>query len=274
MSKTFLRLLLAAFVLMFLTTAPTADPSKQPSEISFSDRWIEFETPDLRTPDAQMPEVSAPVTIEVEQCSDEQSCADRDLWVFYQRSRKIDNTGDFAWKDIAAAERSHRTLEDQVIRGMDPNFRILVASALRKLEEAGFNPCITSAFRDDFRQSLIHAGMHALVGYSFHGGSMHGGYGHGVAIDLVSCSGATNDEHYDASKKLWKYIDVHMTELGIRRPLGDRDPPHMAPIYGEEWEFRRLVAARRAESARQVNVHQLPKLPHHAEHFSRKHAHG
>ncbi len=49
-------------------------------------------------------------------------------------------------------------------------------------------PGITSAFRDDYRQSIA-SGRKAASDSSYHGGSRRGGYGHGIAADLVSVKG-------------------------------------------------------------------------------------
>jgi hypothetical protein len=41
------------------------------------------------------------------------------LWNVYQRTeKKRDGSGDFTWKDIAAAERLGMSLGDYVVRGM------------------------------------------------------------------------------------------------------------------------------------------------------------
>jgi hypothetical protein len=34
---------------------------------------------------------------------------------------------------------------------------------------------------------------------------------------------------------LWKWIDAHGKEFGIGRPYLGRDPPHVAPIDGQEY---------------------------------------
>jgi hypothetical protein len=34
---------------------------------------------------------------------------------------------------------------------------------------------------------------------------------------------------------LWKWIDDHGKEFGIGRPYLDKDPPHVAPIDGQEY---------------------------------------
>ena len=95
-------------------------------------------------------------------------------------------------------------------------------------------PGITSAFRDDYRQSIA-SGNKAASDSSYHGGSRRGGYGHGLAADLVSVKGATRMERYASSQELWKWIDAREKELGIGRPYLDRDPPHVGPIDGKEF---------------------------------------
>ena len=194
------------------------------------------------------------------------ACIDTYLWSLYERTPKIDTnkveervkatvkkngktrtvtrtdtkyvTADFAWKDPAAAERSGMSLKDYVIGGMDRGFRLRLYGALRAMDDAGLMPGITSAFRDDYRQSIA-AGLKAASDSSYHGGSRRGGYGHGLAADLVSLKGDTRAERSVSSDELWQWIDAHEKELGIGRPYLDRDPPHVGPTDGKEYADKR-----------------------------------
>lgn len=141
---------------------------------------------------------------------------------------------DFAWKDPKAAEKARMPLMEYVIGGMDRNFKLRLYTALRAMDDAGLAPGITSAFRDDYRQSLA-SGLKAATDRSYHGGSSHGGYGHGLAVDLVSVGGENAAERWASTEKLWKWIDEHGKEFGIGRPYSDRDPAHVAPIDGKEY---------------------------------------
>jgi hypothetical protein len=105
---------------------------------------------------------------------------------------------------------------------------------LHTAEEVGLSPGITSAFRDDYRQSIA-SGLKAANDRSYHGGSFRGGYGHGLAADIVSVNGATRAQRFASTETLWKWIDAHGQEFGIGRPYLDRDPPHVAPIDGKEY---------------------------------------
>jgi hypothetical protein len=127
---------------------------------------------------------------------------------------------------------------EYVIGGMDRGFRLRLYHALRAMDDAGLAPGITSAFRDDYRQSLA-SGLKAAINRSYHGGSSHGGYGHGLAVDLVSANGETDAERWDANEKLWNWIDAHGKDFGIGRPYLDKDPPHVAPIDGQEYVAHR-----------------------------------
>ena len=128
---------------------------------------------------------------------------------------------------------------DYVIGGMALNFRVTLYHALHALDEAGFMPGITSAFRDDYRQTIA-AGQKAQTDRSYHGGSFRGGYGHGLAADIVSVKGDTRAERWISSEQLWKWIDTHEKELGVGRPYRDRDAPHVAPIDGKEYAVHRV----------------------------------
>jgi hypothetical protein len=201
-----------------------------------------------------------------DECPDPEICIDQYLWNAYERTPKRDTVKeverkkvtvkkkgktrtvskkvtklvneDFTWKDQKAAEKAGTSLKDYVIGGMDGHFKLKLYHTLRALEEAGLEPGITSAFRDDYRQSLT-KGIKAAVGHSYHGGSVHGGYGHGLAADLVSVRGATRTEQCASSDLLWKWIDAHGREFGVGRPYLDRDPPHVGPIAGKEYAGHR-----------------------------------
>ena len=195
-------------------------------------------------------------------CLTADPCIDRYLWTLYQRTPKEDTIKvherrkvtvrkksrtvtvtrrftrlvdeDFGWKDPKAAEKVGLPMMDYVIGGMDRSFKLKLFHMLRAAEEAGLSPGITSAFRDDYRQSIA-SGLKAATDRSYHGGSSRGGYGHGLAADIVSVSGDTRDQRWNSSESLWKWIDAHGKEFGIGRPYLDKDPPHVAPIDGKEY---------------------------------------
>jgi hypothetical protein len=148
---------------------------------------------------------------------------------------------DFTWKDPKAAEKVGMPMMDYVIGGMDRSFKLKLFHTLHAAEEAGLSPGITSAFRDDYRQSLA-SGLKAATDRSYHGGSFRGGYGHGLAADVVSVQGGTRDQRWTSSENLWKWIDAHGKEFGIGRPYLDKDPPHVAPIDGKEYAGHQRAA--------------------------------
>jgi hypothetical protein len=197
-----------------------------------------------------------------DECVVAESCIDRYLWAIYQRTPKEDTIKvqerrkvtvkkrgktvtvtrsftrlvdeDFTWKDSKAAEKAGMPMIDYVIGGMDRSFKLKLFNALHAAEQAGLSPGITSAFRDNYRQSIA-SGLKAATDRSYHGGSFRGGYGHGLAADVVSVNGATRAQRWISTESLWKWIDAHGTEFGIGRPYLDRDPPHLAPIDGKEY---------------------------------------
>jgi hypothetical protein len=148
------------------------------------------------------------------------------LWQVYMRAPvKKDSSGDFTWKDPAAAKRMHLTLKDYVIRGMDADFREELYHAGHAMDAAGLRWSMLSAFRDDYRQALA-AGFKARPGNSLHGGSRAvGGYGYGRAIDINDIDG--DDE------QVWHWIDAHGAKYGLRRPMPGYDPAHIQA--GGEW---------------------------------------
>jgi hypothetical protein len=202
-------------------------------------------------------------SIEVlDECLVADTCIDRYLWALYQRTPKEDAIKtqerrkvtvrkrgrmvrvtktftrladeDFSWKDPKAADHAGMPMADYVIGGMDREFKLKLFHMLHVAEEAGLSPGITSAFRDDYRQSIA-SGLKAANDRSYHGGSLRGGYGHGLAADIVSVNGATRAQRLTSSETLWKWIDAHGKEFGVGRPYLDRDPPHVAPINGKEY---------------------------------------
>jgi hypothetical protein len=104
-------------------------------------------------------------------------------------------------------------------------------------------------FRDDYRQSIA-SGLIAANNRSYHGGSLRGGYGHGLAADVLSIRGAMRAERLGSSQILWKWIDDHGKEFGIGRPYQDRDPPHVAPVDGEEYARHRPEMKSRQAAAK------------------------
>jgi len=199
-------------------------------------------------------------------CLGSETCIDEYLWSLYERAPKLGTVKkheqvkvtvtkkgktrtvtktivklvdeDFGWKDPKAAEKAGMPLKDYVIGGMDRSFKLKLYRALRTVDDAGLEPGITSAFRDDYRQSIA-SGKKAASDSSYHGGSRRGGYGHGAAADLVSVKGETRAQRWDSTEALWKWIDAHEKELGIGRPYLDRDPPHVGAIDGKEYVAKR-----------------------------------
>lgn len=219
----------------------------------------------------------------VGECEVVDICIDRYLWALYQRTPKEDTIKklerrqvivkrkvkgkrktvtvskaftklvdqDFGWKDPKAAERAGMSMMDYVIGGMDRVFRLKLFRMLHAAEAAGLSPGITSGFRDDYRQSIA-SGLKAASNRSYHGGSLRGGYGHGLAADVVSVEGRTRNQRHASSEKFWKWIDAHGKEFGIGRPYLDRDPPHVAPIDGEEYAKHNRGSKQAASGAKKT----------------------
>src|SRR2546423_13689146 len=92
---------------------------------------------------------------------------------------------------------------DYVIGGMDRSFKLKLFHTLHAAEAAGLSPGITSAFRDDYRQSIA-SGLKAASDRSYHGGSTRGGYGHGLAADLVNPQGDNPAPRWGSTQGPWK----------------------------------------------------------------------
>ncbi|OAF16537.1 hypothetical protein [Bradyrhizobium neotropicale] len=220
----------------------------------------------------------------LDECFVVDACIDRYLWTLYQRTPKEDSIKveerravsvkrkgktitvmrsftklvdeDFAWKDPKAADHAGMPMMDYVIGGMDRSFKRKLFRALLAAEAAGLSPGITSAFRDDYRQSIA-SGLKAASDRSFHGGSFRGGYGHGLAADVVSTKGDNRAQRWVSTEVLWKWIDANGKALGIGRPYLDRDPPHVGPVDGQEYVSRRGTGERHVAS--NAKAHAAPK---------------
>jgi hypothetical protein len=228
----------------------------------------------------------------LDECYVVDACVDRYLWALYQRTPKEDSIKlsarravtvkkkhrmvtvmktftrlvdeDFAWKDQKASDKAGQSMMDYVIGGMDRSFKLKLFHTLLAAEAAGLSPGITSAFRDDYRQSIA-SGLKAANDRSYHGGSFRGGYGHGMAADVVSVKGATRAERWASTEIFWKWIDAHGKDFGVGRPYLSYDPPHVGPIDGEEWaKHRGGETTRRVASDVKTHKHLAMRDDHRA----------
>lgn len=230
---------------------------------------------DAPAPGKAMPSVVGTVEV-LDECYAIEACVDRYLFALYQRAPKEDTVAvedkrqvtikrkgktvtvtrtvtrradqDFGWKDPKAAEKAGMSMPQYVIGGMDRDFKMKLFRMLLAAEQAGQYPGITSAFRDDYRQSIA-SGLKAASDRSYHGGSFRGGYGHGLAADIVSINGATRAQRLASTQAFWKWVDAHGKDYGVGRPYLDHDPPHVGPTDGKEYADKHPGAARRAEAA-------------------------
>jgi hypothetical protein len=265
------------------TTAASDEPKPiVEAALTDSSQMLPPETPPVQAATASLPDavpkdtkdsVSSVETLD--ECLVADICIDRYLWALYQRTPKEDTIKveeqrkvtvkkkrktvtvtksftrlvdeNFTWKDPKAAEKAGMAMMDYVIGGMDRSFKLKLFYMLYAAEEVGLSPGITSAFRDDYRQSIA-SGLKAATDRSYHGGSFRGGYGHGLAADVVSVNGETRAQRQISTENFWKWIDAHEKEFGIGRPYLDRDPPHVAPIDGKEYASHRGTKAVHAGS--------------------------
>jgi hypothetical protein len=215
---------------------------------------------------------SADTVAVLDECFVMDACIDRYLWALYQRTPKEDSIKveerravtvkrrgkmvtvmrsftklvdeDFGWKDPKAAEHAKMSMMDYVIGGMDKSFKRKLFRMLLAAEAAGLSPGITSAFRDDYRQSIA-SGLKAASDRSYHGGSTRGGYGHGMAADIVSTQGNNRAQRWVSTEILWKWVDANGKAFGIGRPYLGRDPPHVGPVDGQEYISKRGTGDRK-----------------------------
>ncbi|MBR1175881.1 hypothetical protein JQ617_18145 [Bradyrhizobium sp. KB893862 SZCCT0404] len=261
--------------------APAAEPVKpepvklasaDPAEIVTTDALSPASLATGPAPAASKASPPADTVAVLDECFIVDACIDRYLWALYQRTPKEDSIKvqerravtikrrgkmvtvmrsftklvdeDFGWKDPKAAEHANMSMMDYVIGGMDKSFKRKLFRTLLAAEAAGLSPGITSAFRDDYRQSIA-SGLKAASDRSYHGGSTRGGYGHGMAADIVSTAGNNRAQRWVSTEVLWKWVDANGKALGIGRPYLGRDPPHVGPIDGAEYVSKRGTSDRK-----------------------------
>ncbi|MCK1664846.1 hypothetical protein [Bradyrhizobium sp. 153] len=256
--------------------APAPEPFKlasaDPTEIVTTDALSPATIASGSAPVASKASPTADTVAVLDECFVVDACIDRYLWALYQRTPKEDSIKvqerravtvkrkgktvtvmrsftklvdeDFGWKDPKAAEHAGMSMMDYVIGGMDKSFKRKLFRTLLAAEAAGLSPGITSAFRDDYRQSIA-SGLKAASDRSYHGGSTRGGYGHGMAADIVSTQGSNRAQRWVSTEILWKWVDANGKAFGIGRPYLGRDPPHVGPIDGQEYISRRGTAERK-----------------------------
>jgi hypothetical protein len=71
---------------------------------------------------------------------------------------------------------------------------------------------------------------------------------------VVSVKGGTRDQRFASSEKFWKWVDAHGKEFGIGRPYLGRDPPHVAPLDGEEYAKHNRGTRQAASDARKIDA--------------------
>ncbi|KYG19197.1 hypothetical protein SE92_02105 [Bradyrhizobium sp. AT1] len=250
--------------------APVPEPVKlasaDPSEIVTTDTLSPAAIASGPVAPASKASPPADTVAVLDECFVMDACIDRYLWALYQRTAKEDSIKvqerravtvkrkgktvtvmrsftklvdeDFGWKDPKAAEHAGMSMMDYVIGGMDKSFKQKLFRTLLAAEAAGLSPGITSAFRDDYRQSIA-SGLKAASDRSYHGGSSRGGYGHGMAADIVSTQGNNRAQRWVSTEILWKWVDANGKAYGIGRPYLGRDPPHVGPVDGPEYISRR-----------------------------------
>lgn len=262
--------------------APAQEPviklaSADPAEIVTTDALSPATIATGPAPAASKASPPADTVAVLDECFVMDACVDRYLWALYQRTPKEDSIKveerravtvkrkgkmvtvmrsftklvdeDFGWKDPKAAEHAKMSMMDYVIGGMDKSFKRKLFRTLLAAEAAGLSPGITSAFRDDYRQSIA-SGLKAASDRSYHGGSTRGGYGHGMAADIVSTQGNNRAQRWVSTELLWKWVDANGKALGIGRPYLGRDPPHVGPIDGQEYISKRGAATREAANVK------------------------
>lgn len=152
--------------------------------------------------------------------------ADEYLCDVYRRvPDKVDRSGDFTWKDRAAAARLDKTVCEYAIEGMNIALREALFTFGQIADAAGIRWSFLSGFRDDYRQRIA-AGFKARGCGSMHGGSCRtGGWSDGRAADLWMYGG--DGQWISNANPLFALIDRVGRRLGLARPMPGYDPAHV-----------------------------------------------
>ena len=168
------------------------------------------------------------------------------LWEVYQRPPiKRDSTGDFSWKDPAAAKRMGLSVEDYVIGGMDPEFREQLYHAGKAMDAAGMQWSMLSAFRDDYRQQPRLRLQGARRQFAARRQPPHRRLRPWPRHRHHAAPTATR-------ATVWKWLDAHGAKYGLYRPMPGADPAHVQPVG--EWH-KSSVATREARSRTAAATH-------------------
>lgn len=144
--------------------------------------------------------------------------------VYHRLPVKRDNSGDFSWKDRAAAKRMKMGLCQYVIKGMHRDLRESLYHLGQRADQAGIRWSFLSGFRDNYRQRIA-AGLKARECGSRHGGScVTKGYGDGQAADLWV---ADKDGRATSPHAFFALIDRIGRSFGVFRPMKSYDPAHV-----------------------------------------------
>jgi hypothetical protein len=195
-----------------------------------------------RIPPISIPFTDIPTMTEFDRAPDSSPIDEYLCGVYWRMPHKIDDAGDFSWKDEDAATRVGRTVCDYAIKGMHPDLRELLYVLGHKADDAGINWSFLSAFRDDYRQNIA-SGFKAQACGSWHGGSCRTkGWGDGRAADLWIAD--QNGYPVEDASVLLTLIDQVGPSLGLSRPLQGADPPHVQ-VSGEWEEIGQRLRAQR-----------------------------
>lgn len=137
--------------------------------------------------------------------------------VYKRTPIRKDASGDFTWKDPAAAKRRGMDVCTYAIDGMAPELQDRLATLGKVADSRKIEWSILSGFRDDWRQSIA-SGIKAGPKNSKHGGSRATrGYGDGRAADVTA----------NPFKPFMALLDQIGRDLGLNRPYKGFDPYHV-----------------------------------------------
>lgn len=146
--------------------------------------------------------------------------------VYNRMPIKADSSGDFTWKDQAAAKKEGMDVCKYAIGGMHTSLKKGLFEIGKKADEANIPWSFLSGYRGEYRQRIA-AGFKAGPCGSMHSGQKckEQGYGQGKAADIWTF---TPDGKPGGSPfPLFALFDKLGASVGITRPMKGGDPAHI-----------------------------------------------
>ncbi|KKW24129.1 MAG: hypothetical protein UY67_C0010G0018 [Candidatus Kaiserbacteria bacterium GW2011_GWA2_52_12] len=162
---------------------------------------------------------------------------------------RIDSTGDFTWKDIAAALNSGRSVRDEVLN-MNKELKIALYGAGKAMIADGLKPGGLAFYRDANNRPSVERGPGIVAAAPKNSQHYAGGVGNAADIgsarvvprpsNLTSAQREANDDARGAeNQSVWNWLAKNGSKYNLRANFIGNDPAHVQPagnskIYAQQ----------------------------------------